>query len=71
MTEHIETDCKKCGQHLRIPKDVGGILMACPACGHKFSSDFKFAGVRKPKDNVGEIFGLPNKILNKILGLFR
>ncbi|MDH5297888.1 MAG: zinc-ribbon domain-containing protein [Desulfobulbaceae bacterium] len=35
--------CPQCGQQLRIPDKIGGLLMACPTCGQKFSSDFKLA----------------------------
>ena len=39
--------CKKCRQKLRFPKDIGGMLMACPNCGQKFQSDFRLAGCSK------------------------
>ena len=45
MSEHMEKDCPACGQRLRFPKNVGGMLMACPSCGKKFNSDFKLGPV--------------------------
>lgn len=44
-TEHIEKKCPNCGQRLRVPKKVGGVLMECPSCGQKMHSDFKIKGV--------------------------
>jgi hypothetical protein len=35
-----------CGQQLRFPEDIGGVLVACPSCGNKFQSDFKLGGTR-------------------------
>ncbi len=36
-------NCARCNQQLRIPKDIGGMLMECPSCGHKFHTDFKLS----------------------------
>ena len=36
--------CPSCGQALRFPENIGGMLMACPNCGHRFVSSFKLAG---------------------------
>ncbi len=47
MATHSEITCPKCGQQLRIPNHIGGMLMACPSCGQKFHSDFKLAGAGK------------------------
>jgi DNA-directed RNA polymerase subunit RPC12/RpoP len=69
MTEHTEKKCPKCGQQLRLPKNVGGILMACPSCGEKFHSDFKIGGIRQSASRSGlftTIFNLPDKILSHI-----
>jgi len=41
MTEYTVKKCPKCGQQLRFPNHIGGMLMACPSCGNKFHSDFK------------------------------
>jgi len=30
---------------LRIPADIGGMLMRCPSCGHEFYTDFKLAPI--------------------------
>ncbi|KAF0187799.1 MAG: hypothetical protein FD168_2328 [Desulfobulbaceae bacterium] len=72
MTEYTEKKCPKCGQQLRIPKDIGGMLMACPTCGDTFHSDFKLAvpGRRKPQEVVVEVFELPGKILQRITRFF-
>jgi DNA-directed RNA polymerase subunit RPC12/RpoP len=70
MSGHIEKQCPNCGQQLRIPKNVGGILMACPSCGHKFSSDFKFGGVGKQKGVLMRIFEFPQAMLKRISRFF-
>jgi len=57
--DNIKT-CAKCGQQLRLPKDIGGMLMECPSCGHTFGSDFRLGGVRK----VSAREGLPATIFN-------
>ncbi len=33
-------NCAKCNQELRIPTDIGGMLMRCPECDHEFHTDF-------------------------------
>ena len=69
MTEHTEIVCPKCGQRLRLPKNVGGMLMACPTCGEKFHSDFKLGGTSKSTAHRGlftTIFELPYKIISQI-----
>ena len=38
MTDDMLKKCPKCGQQLRFPEDIGGMLMACPSCGNKFQS---------------------------------
>ena len=69
MTDHTEKKCPKCGQQLRFPKNVGGMLMACTSCGKKFGSDFKFGGVRK-KGVLTTIFEFPSEILSRISRYF-
>ena len=72
MTEHTEKTCPKCGQQLRVPKNVGGILMACPSCGEKIHSDFKLGGARSSNAHQGmliTIFELPSKIVSRIARL--
>lgn len=69
MTEHTEKKCPKCGQLLRFPEDMGGMLMACPSCGEKFHSDFKLGGIRPGNAHRGlfmTIFELPNIIITRI-----
>jgi predicted amidophosphoribosyltransferase len=69
MTDHTEKKCPKCGQQLRFPKNIGGMLMACPSCGKKFSSDFKFGGIKR-KGALQTVFELPNEILSRICRYF-
>jgi len=45
MAEYTEKQCPKCGQQLRLPTKVGGVVMACPSCGKEFYSDFKLGRV--------------------------
>jgi DNA-directed RNA polymerase subunit RPC12/RpoP len=70
MSEFTEIKCPQCGQKLRIPRNIGGMLMACPSCGKKFHTDFKFtAGAPKqaePRGMVISIFELPNRIITRI-----
>lgn len=44
MSEGPVRHCPGCGQMLRFPADVGGVLMACPACGRRFAAPFRLAG---------------------------
>ncbi len=46
--------CPRCGQQLRFPDHVGGMLMACPTCGQEFASDFKIAASPKPAVPAGK-----------------
>jgi len=41
MEKYVIENCKGCHQPLRIPSDIGGMLMRCPNCGHEFHTDFK------------------------------
>jgi len=41
MENYVIKNCKGCHQPLRIPADIGGMLMRCPSCGHEFHTDFK------------------------------
>jgi len=43
MGNKILKNCTKCNQQLRIPTDIGGMVMMCPSCGHKIHSDFKLS----------------------------
>jgi DNA-directed RNA polymerase subunit M/transcription elongation factor TFIIS len=38
--------CRKCKQKLRIPQDIGGMVLVCPSCGQKYYTDFKL-GIRQ------------------------
>lgn len=72
MTEHVEKKCPTCGQRLRFPKNIGGILMVCPSCGEKFHSDFKLGGARHSSKHRGlfvTIFELPYKIVSRLARL--
>ncbi len=44
--------CPGCGQTLRIPEGVGGVAMACPNCGSRIPSFFKFGGVKSPSTHA-------------------
>jgi predicted amidophosphoribosyltransferase len=44
--------CPDCGQALRFPENVGGVLMACPVCGRRFASSFKLASASRPTGTV-------------------
>ncbi len=48
MTEGPVRTCPGCGQALRFPGNIGGMLMACPVCGHRFASPYKLAGATPP-----------------------
>jgi DNA-directed RNA polymerase subunit M/transcription elongation factor TFIIS len=48
MKNHIIKNCKGCNEPLRIPADIGGMLMRCPNCGHQFHTDFKLV----PKERI-------------------
>ena len=73
MTDHMVKTCPKCGQKLRFPENIGGMLMACPSCGEKFRSDFKLghAGRRDHRNRFIQIFEMPEKILSRIGRYFR
>ncbi len=47
MKNYVIKDCKGCREPLRIPADIGGMLMRCPHCGHEFHTDFKLAAKKK------------------------
>lgn len=68
MQDHIEKTCPKCGQRLRFPKNVGGIVMACATCGHRFHSDFKLGGVKKNTNRsmAVTLFELPSTLIRSI-----
>lgn len=72
MHKHIEKTCPKCGQQLRFPKDIGGMLMACPSCGQKFYSDFKLdtAGPKGRQGLFTQIFTLPDTLFQRLLRYF-
>lgn len=68
MTAYTEKSCPQCGQMLRFPADIGGMLMACPSCGNKFHSDFKLGTTRRntPLTGLNKIFGLPCEIMRRL-----
>lgn len=69
MSDYNKMDCPKCGQQLRIPKKIGGILMACPSCGKKINSDFKLTAARRssPQGIFMYIFEMPDRMLQSLL----
>ena len=72
MAEYITKKCPKCGQQLRFPTNIGGMLMACPSCGQKFSSDFKLGNAqgKAPQGIVITVFEMPYKLINKFARFF-
>lgn len=72
MAEYTEMECSECGQRLRIPKCIGGLVMACPTCGKKYYSDFKVAGSNNDNRSVSQqVFELPYTLLDKLLRFFK
>jgi DNA-directed RNA polymerase subunit RPC12/RpoP len=48
MQQDSARQCPQCGQALRFPENIGGMLMACPSCGHRFATPFRLAGPGAP-----------------------
>lgn len=72
MTDFKEKRCPNCGQQLRFPENIGGMVMACPSCGKKFHSDFKLGVAKKAKGRglLVNIFEMPVKIVSRIVRFF-
>lgn len=52
MENYVIKNCEECHKPLRIPADIGGMLMRCPNCGHEFHTDFKLGvNFRKSSDD--------------------
>ena len=68
MNDYTVKKCPKCGQQLRFPDDIGGMLMACPSCGNKFQSDFKLGRTRRSdhRNLFIQIFEMPYTIVSRI-----
>ncbi len=70
MPEYCEKPCPQCGQKLRFPTNVGGIVMRCPSCGKEFHSDFKVGSSINKRQHqegtVAKIFGMPMAVLKNI-----
>lgn len=68
MTDYTEKKCPKCGQKLRFPANIGGMLMACPSCGKKFYSDFKLAESKRynHREILTNVFEMPSTIVGRI-----
>jgi len=68
MSEYKLKKCPACGQQLRFPEDIGGMLMKCPSCGRQFQSDFKLGvtGKRVKRSLMKTIFELPDTLLKRI-----
>ena len=71
MSKYIEKECPKCGQQLRFPSGVGGVVMVCPSCGKKFYSDFKVRLGNSRKGTIATIFEMPETIVERIISLFK
>ncbi len=76
MDQFEYKQCSQCGQKLRFPKNVGGIVMSCPTCGKRFQSDFKID--KNAKTTISEvtehkktilqtIFELPTTLLSRLV----
>ena len=64
MKNYIIRNCKECNAPLRIPADIGGMLMQCPNCGDKFHTDFKLIPkIRKGRDDQKASREMPAKRL--------
>ena len=62
MENYVIKNCKGCHQPLRIPADIGGMLMRCPSCGHEFHTDFKLGlKIRKGGDGKEPAQETPTK----------
>jgi hypothetical protein len=62
MENSVIKNCKGCHQPLRIPGDIGGMLMRCPNCGREFYTDFKLSfKVREGGDGKKTARGKPAK----------
>lgn len=70
MMEYTEEQGHQCGQRLRLPKNIGGLVMVCPTCGNKFHSDFKLAGIKRRThaNMLTNIFEWPYNTLKRIAG---
>lgn len=76
--EDFEIQCPNCKQRLRIPKNIGGMLMKCPSCGQKLYSDFKIGAdgkrvtVRQKKTRglLVFLFELPTNTVNYLKRFF-
>ncbi|HCY85056.1 MAG TPA: hypothetical protein DHV36_07970 [Desulfobacteraceae bacterium] len=54
MENYVIKNCKGCHKPLRIPTDIGGMLMRCPNCGHEFHTDFKLGLTTNRKGGDGK-----------------
>lgn len=72
MRNSVEKKCPQCGQRLRFPKNIGGMLMACPGCGARFYSDFKLGGINNTggQNEDVTIFEMPRSLLRRIVRFF-
>ena len=73
MSDHTIKTCPKCGQQLRFPENIGGMLMACPSCGEKFRSDFKLGGNGSGdrRSLFIRIFEMPSTVVSRVGRYFR
>lgn len=69
MADYIVKNCPECGQQLRFPKNIGGMLMACPSCGKKFHSDFKLGIAKRSghRELLIHVFEMPDKMYRRIV----
>ena len=55
MKDYMIKNCKGCNESLRIPADIGGMLMRCPNCGYQFHTDFKLVSKKKRDGDTKEM----------------
>lgn len=75
MSDSTEKKCPQCGQLLRFPEGIGGMLMACPSCGQKFHSDFKLSSGKRinapvKKGALLKMFEMPYEMMSRIWRYF-
>ncbi len=67
MEKFVEKKCPSCGQRLRIPEGIGGMLMKCPSCGEKIHSDFR---LKEGKNLNGKLHKAPSSGASLIKTIF-
>lgn len=53
VDERVRT-CPECSQQLRFPDNIGGMVMCCPVCSHKFHTGFSLKMSQKSAGDTGK-----------------